>query len=281
MQKPRKPGSQVPPNYKPNHTDRRTSSGHSKVPLAQATAGKLYRVRDKDWVAVWGEHLTWDEATKLKNSVVANGRSRTARVESMEVERPTEVSTEQPATRLLLDHMVTPEPETMEFAGVIRRLPTGYYPPGEGELVVNGCSVPVPTSVKVGDVVQLRRIDPALAATRSAALTAVRPIAQRAQRTRPVVRDLTASPPARPNPNPPRDQTVLKPSSRGASAPAGLPTPPASPLQVATMTDGPPLGDDALGDDDLADLVADIGGGPSDADLEHAERLRGDHERVG
>jgi hypothetical protein len=88
--KPRKPGSQVAPGQKPLFTDGRTATTHSKVPIAQATAGKIYRVRDKDWVAVWGEHLTWDAATKLKDQVVASGKSRTARVEDMAIPPPAE-----------------------------------------------------------------------------------------------------------------------------------------------------------------------------------------------
>jgi len=88
--KPRKPGSQVPPGRRPLFTDGRTATTHSKIPIAQATSGKLYRVRDKDWVAVWGENLTWIEAVKLKDQVVASGKSRTARVEDMAIPPPAE-----------------------------------------------------------------------------------------------------------------------------------------------------------------------------------------------
>jgi endonuclease YncB( thermonuclease family) len=75
-------------NKKPLFTNRKTSSGHRKIPIAQATAGKLYRVRDKDWVEVWGENLTWEAANKLKNQVAAKGLSRTVRVEDMAIPAP-------------------------------------------------------------------------------------------------------------------------------------------------------------------------------------------------
>jgi hypothetical protein len=88
MNKPRKPGSQVAPGLKPLHTDRPTASKHSKIPIAQATEGKLYRVRDKDWVALWGENLSWADAVALQGLVVSRKLSRTARAEDMAVAPP-------------------------------------------------------------------------------------------------------------------------------------------------------------------------------------------------
>ncbi len=87
---------------------------------------------------------------------------------------------------------------------------------------------------------------------------------------------MTATPPAKPNPNPPKDPTVSK---GGVFIRLGAPAqpttkPPASPLKVATALDGAELSEDALTDDDLPDLAGDIGGGASDADLEHAKRVR-------
>jgi hypothetical protein len=79
-------------NRKPLLTNRKTSPSHSKVPIAEATAGKLYRVRDKDWVKVWGYHLTWAQAVELKNRVVAKRLSRTARVEDMAIPMPDNAS---------------------------------------------------------------------------------------------------------------------------------------------------------------------------------------------
>src|SRR5256885_1122622 len=89
MAKPRKPGSQVPPNLKVHVSDRPTARGHSKIPIEVATAGRLFRVRDKNWTKVWGDNLSWPEANKLKDQVCAQGKSRTARVEDMAVQPPT------------------------------------------------------------------------------------------------------------------------------------------------------------------------------------------------
>jgi uncharacterized protein YcbX len=75
-------------NRKPLFTDRKTSPGHRKMPVAQSTAGKLYRVRDKNWVKVWDEGLTWEAANKLKNQVAAKQLSRTVRVEDMAIPAP-------------------------------------------------------------------------------------------------------------------------------------------------------------------------------------------------
>ena len=85
---PRKSGSSVAPNHKPFHSSRKTATTHSKVPIEQATAGKLYRVRDKNWTKVWGENLSWADANTLLNTVVGALQSRTARVEDMDIGRP-------------------------------------------------------------------------------------------------------------------------------------------------------------------------------------------------
>ncbi len=86
--KPRIPGSQAPPNRKPLFNDGRTASTHSKIPVDQATDGKLYRVRDKDWTWVWGANLSYADACKLKEQVVTARKSTTARVEDMAVDPP-------------------------------------------------------------------------------------------------------------------------------------------------------------------------------------------------
>lgn len=88
MQHPRKPGSQVAPNQRPHVSGGRTATTHSTVPIHEATAGKRYRVRDKDWERVWGEDLSFEQATKLKETVVGGRRSTTARVEPMDVPPP-------------------------------------------------------------------------------------------------------------------------------------------------------------------------------------------------
>lgn len=207
MPKPRQPGSQVAPNLRPLHDgDRRTASKHSRVPIAQATAGKLYRVRDKDWEAVHGEGLTWDEAVKLREQVVGAKKSRTARVEDMEV------------------------------------APPDWY-----------VSSPAEEPAQV-DVEPARAPGPPV-------------------RSKPY-RDTTVTPPPPRNVNPPRDMTAQRGPVfvRDSAPPAGEPSPPPSPLKAATALDGDPLAPDALTDDDLPDLLGDLGGGASDADLAHALR---------
>lgn len=58
------------------------------VPTPPPTKDTRYRVRDRDWVKVWDENLTLDEANKLKEQVVAQRKSKTARVEDMAVPPP-------------------------------------------------------------------------------------------------------------------------------------------------------------------------------------------------
>jgi hypothetical protein len=69
-----RPARQIPDGY------------HIEPP--DQTSGGTYRVRDKDWVAVWGENMSFDEANKLKEQVIGRGKSKTARVESMDVDPP-------------------------------------------------------------------------------------------------------------------------------------------------------------------------------------------------
>ncbi len=166
-----------------------------------------------------------------------------------------------PSLELANDQLVI-----VPVSGVIRKIPTGH------ELVVNGFTQPVPVSVKAGDSVQARPVDPVIIAARAQADAAVRHVIQQ----RKIYRDVTATPPPKPNLNPPKDPTA---SRNGVYIRLGAPAqpvtkPPASPLKVATALDGEALGDDALTDDDLPDLAGDIGGGASDADLEHAKKVR-------
>lgn len=280
---PRKPGSQVPPNRRPLFTDRRTASTHSKVPVDQATAGKLYRVRDRHYEGepgrVWGEELSWADANRLKEQVVGSRRSTTARVEDMEVampDGPADVGTAAApilgrplggAGRLAYE-MVDSEPQLAPHDGAVMRVPEGH------ELLVNDAPVPyVPYAVSAGDMLQARPMDPDLALARSSALAAVRPVvAAAAARAR--YRDVTAKPTKSPKAPAPRDKTVSKdpPFVRLGAPLAAPPQPPPSPLKVATQTDGEALPDEGLSEADLHDL--DIGGGPSDDDIDHARRQR-------
>jgi len=307
---PRKPGSQVAPGQRPYNSGAPTASTHSKVPIDQATAGKLYRVRDRHEEdragnvvpgTVWGENLDWTAANRLKDQVVAGRKSRTARVEEMTVPMPghedphqqpvpdsddlgadlsvapdgptVDVSAETdgddpqlPAGTVVFD-LADPEPHKAPGSGVIMAVPAGH------ELVVNDVVRSVPATINGGDVVQARPLDPQLAAARAAALAAARPVAARAN-DRVRYRDKTVVVP-KPRTQPvPRDKTVPRaPTVVRLGAPlAAPPAPPPSPLKVAVMQDGKPLSDDALDETDLHDL--DVGGGASDADIEHAKKAR-------
>lgn len=57
------------------------------------TEGKLFRVRDKDYgdgseVKIWGENLTYEAAHALKEKVVGQKKTRTARIEDMNQAMP-------------------------------------------------------------------------------------------------------------------------------------------------------------------------------------------------
>jgi len=77
-----KPSSKKPARRAPAATAYRRTS------IEEETAGRLYRVRCKDWENLWGENLTHEEATRLKEQVCTRGKSRTARVEDMEIPAP-------------------------------------------------------------------------------------------------------------------------------------------------------------------------------------------------
>lgn len=278
--KPRIPGSQVAPNDRPLFTDGHTASTHSKIPLDQASAGKAYRVRDKaidgQSVKVWGDDLTWDQAAKLKEHVVTSGKSKTARVEPMDVELPNEPSpddsgtdTQDLETSAVRPHgvayeLVGAEPITITARGLVRSIPAGTT------LMVNGSAVTLPAPVLHGDIVQAMPFDPLAA-------PAKRP-APKVPAARTVYRDTTVRAP-QPRKGPlPKDRTVSKEPvfvRLGGAPPAAPARPLASPLKVATLGDGEVIVDGAISDSDLSDLSGDLGGGASDADLEHARRSYG------
>lgn len=281
MKPPRIPGSQVAPNDRPLFTDGHTASTHSKIPLEQASAGKLFRVRDKIIdgypVKVWGDSLTWEQATKLKESVVTSGRSKTARVEPMDVALPSETSPDPgtedeseevessaPRPNGVAYELVGVEPITVAARGEVRSVPAGTA------LHVNGIATALPAMVAHGDIVQAMPIDPnAVPVTRAPA----KPV-----QARTVYRDTTVRAPVPRKGPPPRDKTISKEPvfvRLGGAPPAAPARPPASPLKVATWTDGAPLPDDAIGDGDLPDLSADLGGGASEDDIAHARRQHG------
>ncbi len=248
---PRKPGSQVPPGRKPLVSDRRTATTHSKIPIAQATAGKLYRVRDRDWAAVWGQDLSWEAATKLKDQVVASGKTRTARVEDMAIPPPAEY----------LEYLAQAQAqEAAEDAAEEISWSHGDSR-GDADGIMERAAVRQHQDPDERDVVQTSS-DPELARAAAAAISAVRPIvtaSQAASQAAPAYRDKTVTAARRPVQQPP--------------------LPPPSPLKVATELDGDLLPEDALTDADLPDLAGDIGGGPSEDDIALAQRQRDADDR--
>lgn len=302
---PRKPGSQVAPGQKPFHRDGTTASTHSKVPIAEATAGMLFRVRDRDWKKVWDENLTYDDAMLLKERLVGQRKSKTARVESMAVAPPDWYAAQQQDIVITTDPDVTPDalppvpppPIAADDDTPRTHLPHEYLVEavdetitvdtpviiesvsGAFEVVVNGHVRPLPTKLLAGDTFTIHRVDAVLAAARSRAGQAVKQTLPPASTLRPPgkpYRDRTVTAPPPRNVNPPRDKTVSKDPVFVRREPVVQPEikPPVSPLKVATMTDGKPVPENAITDDDLSDLLPDIGGGASDADIAHAEKQR-------
>jgi hypothetical protein len=273
-----------------------------------ADNGELYRVRDKDWDALWGENLTMQEAVLLKNEVTGQRKSRTARIEPMSVPPPDWWVAQHPqgglgpqvAETCGTDDLSVPLPEAPSMpvpdngftkwqgtryeissamvesaipsTGIIASIPLGH------KLLVNGHESPVPVGVSKGDRVACVSLHPVVAAARAAAADAVADVIKK----RRVPVDVTVKEPKpRVRPAPP-DLTVSKqPVLVRLGTPAAAPPKPLpSPLKVATLEDGDLLPDDAITDDDLPDLAGDLGGGPSDADVEHAKR-QAEAERAG
>lgn len=258
----RKPGSQVAPGQKPLFRPGATASTHSRIPLDQATAGKLFRVRDKvdaqGSAIIWGEDLSHAEAQKLKEAVVGSRRSKTARIEEMPVIVD---STSSSSVGL-------PDGGTIALGDTESRGPA----PGEGDGMGDDAhkwSVAFLAAATARGIRLSREdetfvaewftraihsrppaaipTDPVLAEVRQKALAKVAPIARQAQ-----VRHDTA-----------KRQAVV-------SAP---PTPPPSPL-TDDLVDGDAGGElppEDFGAADISDISAEIGGGPSDADKSRAK----------
>jgi hypothetical protein len=288
MSVPRKPGSQVAPGQRPLYRDAPTALTHSKVPIHQATAGRLYRVRDKDWVAVWAENLTWDDANRLKEQLVAQGRSRTARAEDMEVEPP-DWYRDHVAHAAAYDQQVelgapghaTEDPELEQLRAPAvhasasaaaaaqqradRLMPHQRVSPTYGaDTPKRPIVVPAPPDQSLPP----QRAPVKFAAPRPPPRPAA-PIGPRI-----VPRDRTIQPLVMRTAPPPRDKTVASEIYKRASAPpAGEPQPLISPLVAAMMPDDPiDIPDEALiGDADVVDIVSGVGGAPSDEDLARAK----------
>lgn len=155
----------------------------------------------------------------------------------------------------------------------------------DSKVTIDGVETNVPCSVKKGQTCITSPLHPDLAAARAAALAAGRSAAVQAQErayaaaAKPRPRDITVTPRPPRNLNPPKDKTVVDDVFVRLAAAPSAPSPnkadvPTSPLKVATVQDGDPLADDQLADEDVADLVPDIGGAASEADIAHAKKLR-------
>lgn len=261
-----------------------------------ADEGTLYRVVDRQW-NVYGENLTWPDAQRLLGtSEVKQQSQRTASCQPMSTPLPTNMEISYPFGRpeapqtVVDDDLSVPEdappvPEaapqapvvgteyvvgsetttTITANGVITRIPSGF------QLLVNGTDRPVPVGVVKGDEIQCRPQHPAVVTARAAGAQAAAAVIAAKRR---VPMDVTVRAPVPRTAPPPRDVTLSnKPVLvRLGAPPAAPPKPLPSPLKVATVEDGDPLSDDAISDAEIPDLAADLGGGASDADVEHAKR---------
>jgi hypothetical protein len=299
----RRPGSQVAPGQKPLFRPGQTASTHSRVPLDKATAGKLYRVRDRaepdGSYNLWGENLTHEAAMKLKDQVVGARRSRTAKIEEMLPDELAEghavvlgqnpLNTPPPAPPPIAQRSpsrppATPRPEMFsgsvgEGQGSVSVTPgsfTGSDPSGPADvtwitaLAQQFCTQADERGIRLsrddeqwianwfiaatGSVAFVR--DHALEEIRRKAVAAAAPVARIAQ----VRHEIRTAPPV-----------VRRPAV--LSAP---PTPPPSPLTDEVLEglgdepgELPP--DETLGNADISDISAEVGGGPSDDDKKRAK----------
>jgi hypothetical protein len=140
--------------------------------------------------------------------------------------------------------------------------------------MVNGEPRAIPLRVNQGDLLSAEPIDPDLAVARAASAGAVAHVMEQ-QRRAPVYLDQTVRAPKPRTAPPPPDNTVSKRPIHvriGGVLKQAEAQPLPSPQKVAEVADGAPIPDSVLGDDDVLDLAVDLGGGPTDADLQHAKR---------
>ena len=262
--------------------------------------GIKYRARDREgeppkiWDDGNGQGLSYQQALVARDRVSASKKSRSMVIESMSMSHAgDQVGTDdlsippdttanprgQSAGILAREtgtdyQIAAPLVATqIQADGVVSMIPSGH------QLLVNGHPQSVPIRVHKHDTVECRSLAPELASARAASSAAVTQVIQ-AKRRIPI--DVTVRQPSPRVAPPPPDRTVSnKPVVVRLGAPT--PTPPRplpSPLKVATLEDGDVLPEDALTDADLPDVAGDLGGGPSDADVEHA-RKQAEAERTG
>lgn len=284
----RRPGSQVAPGQKPFHRPGvHTATTHSRVPLEQATAGKLYRVRDRADVhgnaAIWGDLLPFDEATKLKEQVVGRRQSKTARVEEMTPVEITARRAENDAAQVEADHLAEVEAvETVadvDLASMRAAVDRGEANAAGDDFTwvvgladqcgtENGKWADAFIRLSTGRGIRLSTLDETfihvffqqmklvaqdsqLDEIKKRALAAAAPIAHQAQ-----VRAVT------PKPRPP-------------AVVADPPKPPPSPLSDLEIEDGPaelPPEEPTLEVGEVQDLMAEVGGGSTGDDVERARK---------
>ncbi len=126
------------PKISPSHARGKMPATHHARPPDVEHANELFRVRDKHEYEdqpgkLWGENLTYADATKLKNEVCGTRKSRTARLEPMSVAMP---EGEPARARALPKGDLASSPPR-------RRFPRADVP------VVEGATPPVPLSLAI------------------------------------------------------------------------------------------------------------------------------------
>lgn len=248
----------------------------------------LFRVREPDWSNVWGENLTRAEAQRLKDRIVAvDKKSRVTTIRPMSEIVPdwyqemlgeaetTSTSCTMGSPTAPAAAPAPPPPEgtlydvsaavkdVIKHDGAVMRIPHAHV------LLINGQERPVPCRVAKGEHLECRPLNPALAGARAVANGAVSQVIRDKRR----YTDMTVRKPVARKRPPPPDVTVK------AQRVVRLGAPPVKPAQkftapwiAAEQQDGEELPADAITDDDLPEISADLGGAESAADVEHAKR---------
>lgn len=236
----------------------------------------LYRVRDKDWAALHGENLSMSDALRLKEHVVGARKSTTARLEPMSVPPPEWYAAAIPDDVALHGDADAQDPELEAMRAPALRAAAAAAADAQVRAdraktvrVVDAPPVPVRVPER-----------PARFAFQTPKKKAQQPPPPRAP-----YRDRTAAAEVykRTTPPPP-DRTAADEIYRRASpVPSHDPEPYMSPLAAAELPDDPPPAapnGHSINDDDLVDVIADLGGVASDDDVKRAQE-QADAERNG
>lgn len=273
---PKSPKSQpVRSSPKPLHRPGPTAPTHSRVPVHQAVAGRLFRVRDKDWAALWGEDLSWDDAVKLKDTVVGERRSKTARVEDMEIEAPewfkrSGRADPEPQRVVFGEHRY----EAMSEAQIIDHCGDDAHRWAEAFMEIQGA---LPAEQIDLDTMRgwfANAIEAAIDVRQRRQEAAVRPNASlripfdRGGTSPPAISASAAAAQS-------AQQRHEQQRARVTFTPSEPPKPPPSPLTDAVVDDIEPgelpPDDEMFDDEDLAGLTAEVGGNPTETDAVRAK----------